>query len=1059
MEFMSVSSYKNYFDHLFPKRIVGPLFILAFSLATSGCLGDGGDGNPKCAPQAYNKVITPSSYADNHAYFPISDFDFLFQPNLVIQSITLQGTATGHHVDQDRDDDFDMDVNGTKTSRSDGDRHVHWNCGSGDGPANSTSFCTALQGFSLNGGDAILDFMTRVQIQHGNLRVGFKGGKSSSVSNLQLVVAGTLHPISCKPTPPPPPPPPVAPHTSITAENPNTSPTNSMTESITFSADQTGVQFACSLDGATATACTSPQLYSGLSNGTHIFKVTGTNAAGLSDATPPTYTWVVDTTPPTVTITNAANLPTLTNATTISVQFAASEAATFSCVLDGSTAQTCTSPFAPTGLGEGPHTISISAVDAVGNVSATAAVYQWTIDLTPPVTTINLVTPSAAINNSTQMSFQFSANETSTFACSIDNGAYSTCQSPVSLNNVMEGSHWFSVRATDVAGNLGAAVTYSWKADFTPPLITLNSSVPAAGPTNAHTVSVDFALSEPATVTCSLDGATPAPCTSPFTALIATEGPHSVTVAATDVAGNNANPLLINWTMDFTKPILSFGTILPSAAAIINSPNISLEILASKAVTMTATLNGSPLGAITSPLQLNGLAEGSYTVVISAVDMVGNLADSLTYSFSVDLTPPTLTLSAAITGLTNLDSNTLTFSANEASTFACNVDEAGFGACQSPLALSGLADGVHTVLVHATDVAGNVSPDSSVQWTVDTTPPTTTLSVQQNGLNSYTFTITSNEANSTFLCSADGATAQACTSPFTLSGLSTGVHSFFAQAIDAAGNIDNKGASYNFTIIPPTTTLTHQQTANAAITFTFSSNVTGATFTCSLDSAVETACTSPLSLTGFAAGQHTFLARAHDQSGNADPTGASFTWTVRPPVTTTLNSENPASADTNHTSMTFTFSASQSDATFVCSLNGAAATACASPITYSGLTDGAKTFKVQAVDIWGTVDPTGASYAWTVDTVPPGLVSITTSSTSTSITVNWTTTEVATTKLFWGVSPSTANVVPEDSVYVTTHSVHVTGLSPNTLYTVKPAGTDVAGNGFVGGTFSVRTGH
>jgi carbohydrate-selective porin OprB len=73
--------------------------------------------------------------------------------------------------------------------------------------------------------------------------------------------------------------------------------------------------------------------------------------------------------------------------------------------------------------------------------------------------------------------------------------------------------------------------------------------------------------------------------------------------------------------------------------------------------------------------------------------------------------------------------------------------------------------------------------------------------------------------------------------------------------------------------------------------------------------------------------------------------------------------------------------------------------------------------------------------------------------------VNWKTNELATTKLLWGVSPNTNNTVADDGVFVTSHSVHVTGLSPNTVYTVRPAGTDRAGNAFLGGIFSVRTGN
>jgi len=1057
---MSVgSSSKNYFGLLIPARGATVLFIASLSLALTSCLGDGGgSGNPKCDPQPYDKVITPISYQNGKtAYFSINDFDFLWTPNLVVESVTLQGAAEGHHQDSDKDDDFDMDVNGTKTSRHDGDRHVHWMCGTASAPGGGTPFCTPLQNFSLNGGLSILDFMLRVQLQHGNLRMGFAGSGNNKVSNLSLVVHGEIHPTQCKPNPPPPPPP-VAPTTTITAENPSASPTSSSTMSISFSADQTGVQFACSLDNATAVACTSPQLYSNLMSGPHTFSVKATNASGLSDANPPSYAWTVDTQPPEVTITNAATLPTITNATTISVAFSANEASTFQCALDAQTAQTCSSPFAPTGLSEGAHTISISAVDDVGNVSQNPATYQWTVDLTPPTSTINLVAPAAAINNSSTMTFQFSASETGSFACAVDGGTYTDCQSPYTLNNVAEGSHWFNVRATDVAGNQGASVSYSWKADFTAPVITLGNVIPAAGATNAHNISVDFSTSEPATVTCSFDGAAPASCTTPFTAPVSSEGPHSLVITATDVAGNATAPTEIDWNMDFTAPILSLGTITPSAAAYINSPNISLQILASKTVTMSASLNGNDLGPITSPLQLTNLADGAYTVVISAVDTVGNPADNLSYSFNVDTTAPVLTASAEITGLTNLDHNTLTFSASEQSTFMCNIDEAGFAACQSPLSLSGLADGAHTAVVHAVDVAGNVSADSTMQWTVDTTPPVTTVQTAQNSLTSYTFTLSSNEANSTFQCSMDGAAFQTCTSPVTESGLSPGSHSFVAEAIDLAGNVDRVGASSNFTIIIPTTTMSESRTTNADITFTLSTNVANPTFTCSLDGAAETACSSPTQLTGLAAGSHTFLARAHDAMGNGDPAGASYTWTVNPPIATMITAENPTAAITNSTTMTVSFSANQT-ATFKCSLDGSAAADCTSPVTYSNLSNATHTFIVKAVDSFGTIDAAGANYSWTVDTIPPSLVTISTSSTTGSITVNWTTNELSTTKLLWGKSPATDQTVPDDGVFATSHSVHITGLSPNTVYTVRPAGTDRAGNAFLGGTFSVRTGH
>src|ERR1700722_11919805 len=125
---MSVGSFKNYFGLAFPKRGIAALFAAGLVLGLTGCLGDGDDD--KCAPQPYDKVITPTSYQNGRAaYFSINDFDFLWTPNLVIESVTLQGAAQGQHQNSNSSDDYSVDINGTKTSRSDGGRNVTWSCG------------------------------------------------------------------------------------------------------------------------------------------------------------------------------------------------------------------------------------------------------------------------------------------------------------------------------------------------------------------------------------------------------------------------------------------------------------------------------------------------------------------------------------------------------------------------------------------------------------------------------------------------------------------------------------------------------------------------------------------------------------------------------------------------------------------------------------------------------------------------------------------------------------------------------------------------------------------
>jgi glucose/arabinose dehydrogenase len=83
-----------------------------------------------------------------------------------------------------------------------------------------------------------------------------------------------------------------------------------------------------------------------------------------------------------------------------------------------------------------------------------------------------------------------------------------------------------------------------------------------------------------------------------------------------------------------------------------------------------------------------------------------------------------------------------------------------------------------------------------------------------------------------------------------------------------------------------------------------------------------------------------------------------------PPETTITN--GPSGTVTS-SSATLEFSSDDQDATFECSLDGAAFEGCTSPRGYSGLGDGSHTFEVRAIDSNGNVDPTAASSTWTVD--------------------------------------------------------------------------------------------
>src|SRR6185437_10019078 len=67
-------------------------------------------------------------------------------------------------------------------------------------------------------------------------------------------------------------------------------------------------------------------------------------------------------------------------------------------------------------------------------------------------------------------SFTFTASESgSTFECKLDAAAWATCTSPKAYSGLATGSHTFSVRATDAAGNTDSTpATQTWTIQSAP---------------------------------------------------------------------------------------------------------------------------------------------------------------------------------------------------------------------------------------------------------------------------------------------------------------------------------------------------------------------------------------------------------------------------------------------------------------------------------------------------------------------------------------------------------------------------------------------------------------
>ncbi len=220
------------------------------------------------------------------------------------------------------------------------------------------------------------------------------------------------------------------------------------------------------------------------------------------------------------------------------------------------------------------------------------------------------------------------------------------------------------------------------------------------------------------------------------------------------------------------------------------------------------------------------------------------------------------------------------------STFECRTDGGTFASCASPLTTGTLADGQHTFEVRATS-EGFADPTPAARtFTVDGTPPQTTITSGPSAFTrdaTPTLAFASNEAGSRFRCRVDAGGYGPCASPRTLGPLGNGRHTFYVRAIDAAGNADSTPAIRAFTVdtVRPTVTITGPSqvaTRGSAARATFRLSASEpATFKCRIDSAPFKACTSPYTTPRLPIGRHVLTVQATDRAGNVSRKAKAFT--------------------------------------------------------------------------------------------------------------------------------------------------------------------------------------
>jgi len=536
-------------------------------------------------------------------------------------------------------------------------------------------------------------------------------------------------------------------------------------------------------------------------------------------------------------------------------------------------------------LVDGSYTVRAIPTDGAGNVGTPVST-TFTIDTTaPPAPTINA--GPADPTNATTASFSFSDTEPGvTFECRLDGGGYSSCSSPRAYAGLGDGSHTFRVRALDAATNTSKVPYAAWAVEPTNPTAvitvavggvvyntaTYNAGCGTAGTGDLCGTAADVGGVGVSSVSVSLQrGAgnywngtsfgsasevlfvatgTTAWSWTFSAANFPADGAYTLRARATDSAGNTAAAVSGTFTIDNTVPPLP--TIGSGPANPTNVSTASFTFSDTEAgVAFQCDLDGGGFATCVSPKAYTGLAQGSHTFQVRALDAAPNVSTAASSTWTIDTTAPTVAVTFPVTSAwynaggciagcgtpatgdfcgTAADTGGAAVSLVEVSSRqgAGNYwDGTSFGSATEVLfsatgttswsnafaAANFSADSGYTIRARATDSAGNVGSFVSAAFSIDrVAPPTPTISggpANPTSSTSASFSFSDTESGVTFECDLDGGGFAACTSPKSYSGLGQGSHTFQVRAVDAAANASTTASStWVIDTTAPTATIT-----------------------------------------------------------------------------------------------------------------------------------------------------------------------------------------------------------------------------------------------------------
>ena len=199
---------------------------------------------------------------------------------------------------------------------------------------------------------------------------------------------------------------------------------------------------------------------------------------------------------------------------------------------------------------------------------------------------------------------------------------------------------------------------------------------------------------------------------------------------------------------NLSNGLQAFNATVTDSASAVETVRFSFSNASGIPFNVTAT---NLSGNWNANVNITTLAEGPHTMTVFANDTAGNVNDTVFIQFTVDRTPPRVTIDQPLSGRnytvffgnetfnvtvrdTNLSVQYVLFSFDNFTGTGFNVTAVnGSGNWAASVNVSGLAEGPHTMTVFANDTNGNLNNTEFITFVVDNTPPRVTITTPANG--------------------------------------------------------------------------------------------------------------------------------------------------------------------------------------------------------------------------------------------------------------------------------------------------------------------------------------